>query len=168
MCLLALVSPEALRREGPSSPTGACGQLGGMASGVRTYFGGEPLEGGRWGLAGLWSASYLLQLSRSVNAMRKQILIGALVLPCLAFAQATKTSSETKVESTTSTPDTNTKATSDKTVKTNADGSSSAVTEKSAKSAATGQPTKKSHTKKTVEKAPDGTVTKSETVKDSK
>jgi hypothetical protein len=98
--------------------------------------------------------------------MRKQILVGALVLPCLAFAQATKTSSETKAESTTTTPDTKTKTTSEKMVKQNADGSSSAVTEKSAKSEATGQPTKKTHTKKTVEKAPDGTVTKSETVKD--
>jgi hypothetical protein len=98
--------------------------------------------------------------------MRKQVLIGALVFPCLAFAQATKTSSETKVESTTTTPDTKTKVTSDKMVKQNTDGSSSAVTEKSAKSEATGQPTKKSHTKKTVEKAPDGTVTKSETLKD--
>ncbi len=100
--------------------------------------------------------------------MRKQLLIGALVFPCLALGQATKTSSETKVESTTKTPDTKSDVTTDKTVKQNTDGSSSTVVEHSAKKEASSQPTKKVHTKKTVEKDANGNVTKSEMVQDKK
>lgn len=100
--------------------------------------------------------------------MRRQLLIGALVLPCLALGQATKTSSETKVESTTKTPDSKTDATTDKTVEHKTDGSTSTVVEHSAKSTGTSKPTHKTHTKKTVEKDASGNVTKSETVQDKK
>lgn len=100
--------------------------------------------------------------------MRKQLLMTALVLPGLAFAQATKMSSETKVESTTSTPATKTQVTSDKTVKEKTDGSSSTVVEHTATHQASSKPTHKTHTKTTVEKNAAGSVTKSETVEEKK
>jgi hypothetical protein len=100
--------------------------------------------------------------------MRMQLLAAALVVPSLAFAQATKMSSETKVETTTTTPSTKSEVTSDKTVKQKTDGSSSTVVEKTATQKSSAQPTHKTHTKTTVEKNAAGSVTKSETVQDKK
>jgi hypothetical protein len=103
-----------------------------------------------------------------MTPMRKQLLMAALAVPSLALAQATKMSSETKVESTTTTPSTKTQVTTDRTVKQKTDGSSSTVIEKSATQKASAQPTHKTHTKTTVEKSADGTVTKAETETDKK
>jgi hypothetical protein len=100
--------------------------------------------------------------------MRKQLLIGALVFPALVFAQATKMTSETKGESTTTTPSTKDQVKTDKTVEKKTNGSSSTTVEKTATHQAADQPTKKTHTKKSVDKSPNGTVTKSETVNEKK
>jgi hypothetical protein len=100
--------------------------------------------------------------------MRKQLLMAALVVPSLALAQATKMTSETKVESTTATPSTKSDATSDKTVQQKSDGSSSTTVEKTATQKSSAHPTHKTHTKTTVEKDAAGSVTKSESVQDKK
>jgi len=100
--------------------------------------------------------------------MRTQILMAALVMPSLALAQATKMSSETKVETTTTTPSTKTQVTSDKTVSQRTDGSSSTVVEKMATQKSPAKPTHKTYTKTTVEKNAAGSVTKSETEQEKK
>jgi hypothetical protein len=103
-----------------------------------------------------------------MTPMRKQLLMAALAVPSLALAQATKMSSETKVETTTTTPSTKTQVTTDKTVNQKTDGSSSMMVEKTATQKASAQPTHKTHTKTTLEKNAAGTVTKAETETDKK
>jgi hypothetical protein len=125
-------------------------------------------EGPLLGLAAEKLTPYFGVFPRRLNLMRKQLLIGALVIPCLALAQATKTTSETKVESTTNTPNTQSDVTTDKTVKQKTDGSTSSTMEHTTTQKASSQPTKKTHTKKTVEKDANGNVTKSETINDKK
>jgi hypothetical protein len=100
--------------------------------------------------------------------MRRQLLMAALVGPSLALAQAAKMSSETKVETTTTTPSTKTQVTTDRTVKQKTDGSSSTVVEKTATRKASAQPTHKTHTKTTVERNAAGSVTKAETEQEKK
>jgi hypothetical protein len=100
--------------------------------------------------------------------MRKQMLMAALIVPSLALAQATKMSSETKVESTTTTPSTKSEVTSDKTVKQKTDGTSSTVVEQTATQKSSAKPTHKTYSKTTVEKNAAGSVTKSETEQEKK
>ena len=100
--------------------------------------------------------------------MVKQLVVAALVVPTLALAQATKSSAETKVESTTITPSSKTQVTSDKTVKEKSDGSSTTVVEHTATKQASAKPTHKTHTKTTVDKDAAGSVTKTQTVEEKK
>jgi hypothetical protein len=101
--------------------------------------------------------------------MRKHLLLAVLSLPALALAQVTPKTSETKVESTTTTPSTTDSAKTEKTVKQKSDGSSSTVVEHTAKHDAPGTKSdKKTHSKSTVEKDASGTVTKTEATAEKK
>ncbi len=102
--------------------------------------------------------------------MRTQLItaVCAGLLSTVALAQATKMSSETKVESTATTPTSKSEAMTDKTVQRKSDGSSTTVVEHTTTQQADYKPTQKTHTKQTVERSPTGSVTKSETVNESK
>jgi hypothetical protein len=94
--------------------------------------------------------------------MSKHLLFAVLAVPTLALAQATPKTSETKVESTTTTPSTTDSSKTEKTVKQKSDGSTTTVVEHKAKHDAPGTKDKATHTKSTVEKNASGSVTKSE------
>ena len=99
--------------------------------------------------------------------MRTQLLI-AVLLPGVALAQATKLSSETKVESSTTTPTAKSEASTEKTFQQKSDGTSTTVVEHTTAYKSQHSPTKKTHTKQTVERSANGSVTKSESVSEKK